>query len=326
MAEAPPAASDRLTQGYDLIRYASAIVELPPFAVIELSGEDRKGWLQGQATNDVRQLDLGASTRFCICEPTGQIIAICEIWSLKDRFILTCPLATREAVLRRVESMVVMEDVAARDLTADFEMISVQGPQATAALGEHLSLPLLDAAETEFDNGQALTLRSDRTGSGGWDVLVPSGARKAQSTLRKAFGAVDLDICLVARLEAGIPLHNVDYTAKTLPPELGVAFEAAHVDYRKGCYTGQEVLMRLHSRGHTNRTWMGLRSDQALLPGAIVRHTGSEVGHVTSAGFSPDFGFIGAAILRNQAAMERETVDADGVQAEVRRMPILRFE
>ena len=79
MAEAPPAASDRLTQDYDLLRDSSAIVELPPLAVIELSGEDRKGWLQGQATNDVRQLDLGASTRFCICEPTGQIIAICEI-------------------------------------------------------------------------------------------------------------------------------------------------------------------------------------------------------------------------------------------------------
>lgn len=326
MAEAPPAESDRLTQDYDLLRDSSAIVELPPLAVIELSGEDRKGWLQGQATNDVRQLDLGASTRFCICEPTGQIIAICEIWSLKDRFILTCPRAVAEAVLQRVEAMVVMEDVSARDLTAEFELISVQGPQATRALGEHLSLPLLDAAETEFEKASILTLRSDRTGSGGWDLLVPANARKAQAALRKPFTVVSLEVYLVARLEAGVPLHAMDYTAKTLPPELGAAFEASHVDYRKGCYTGQEILMRLHSRGHTNRTWMGLRSEAPLEVGAVVRHTGNEVGTVTSAGFSPDFGYIGAAVLRNQAAVDRESVDVGGVRAEVRRMPFLRYE
>ena len=326
MAEAPPAAPDRLTQDYDLLRDSSAIVERPPLAVIELSGEDRKGWLQGQATNDVRQLDLGASTRFCICEPTGQIIGICEIWSLKDRFILTCQLAVREAILERIETMVVMEDVQARDLTADFEFISVQGPQATRALGELLTLPLLDAGETEFEKATVLTLRSDRTGSGGWDLLIPIAARKAQAALRKAFTALSMDVYLVARLEAGVPLYGADYTSKTLPPELGAAFEASHVDYRKGCYTGQEVLMRLHSRGHTNRTWMGLRADAPLEPGAIVRHMGKDVGNVTSAGFSPDFGYIGAAMLRNQSAAERESVDAGGIPAEVRRMPFLRVE
>ncbi|HLK14894.1 MAG TPA: glycine cleavage T C-terminal barrel domain-containing protein [Fimbriimonadaceae bacterium] len=326
MAEAPPAASDRLTQDYDLLRDSSAIVELPPLAIIELAGEDRKGWLQGQATNDVRQLDLGASTRFCFCEPTGQILAICEIWSLKDRFIVTCPRARAEAVLQRVETMVVMEDVVARDLTGEFALISVQGPQATRALAEHLILPLLDAAETEFEKSSVLTLRSDRTGSGGWDLLIPAEARKAQTAIRKPFETVSLEAYMVARLEAGVPLLDKDYTAKTMPPELGMAFEASHVDYRKGCYTGQEVLMRIHSRGHTNRTWMGLRAEEPLTEGAAVTHMGAEVGHVTSAGFSPDFGYIGAAILRNQAAAERETVDAGGVTAEVRRMPLLRYE
>lgn len=326
MAEAPPAALDRLTQEYDLIREACAIVELPPLAVIELAGEDRKGWLQGQATNDVRQLDLGASTRFCFCEPTGQIVAACDIWSLKDRFILTCPAATAEAVLHRVESMVVMEDVVARDVTREFELISVQGPQATRAVGDLLTLPLLDAAEGEFERSVVLTLRSDRTGSGGWDVLVPVGGRKAQAALRKALPAAGIDAYMVARLEAGVPLHGSDYTAKTLPPELGSAFEAANVDYRKGCYTGQEVLMRIHSRGHTNRTWMGLHAEEPIEVGAQVVHQGTDVGQVTSAAYSPDFGYIGAAMLRNQAAADREVVTAAGVSAEVCRLPFLRFE
>src|SRR5665213_3264635 len=109
MAEAPSAPTDRLTPDYDLLRESSGIIDQLPVSFIELSGEDRKGWLQGQATNDVRQLDLGASTRFCFCEPTGQIIGVCEIWSIKDRFFLTCPLEAREGVLQRVENMVIME-------------------------------------------------------------------------------------------------------------------------------------------------------------------------------------------------------------------------
>lgn len=326
MAEAPPAASDRLTGDYDLLRDSCALVSLRPTAILELSGEDRKGWLQGQATNDVRQLDLGASTRFCLCEPTGQIVAICEIWSIRDRFIMTVPAAAVESVVRRIEAMIVMEDVVLRDLTQEYELISIQGPQATRMVGELMALPLLDAAETEFDKVSVVTLRSDRTGSGGWDILVPASARKAQAALRKPFSAVSEEAYIMARLEAGVPLYGVDYTPKTLPPELGPAFEASHVDYRKGCYTGQEVLMRIHSRGHTNRTWMGLQADEPLVVGAEVRHQGSEVGVVTSAGYSPDFGYIGAAMLRNRAAADRETVDAGGVSAEVRRMPFLRYE
>ncbi len=326
MAEAPSAHHDTLTQDYDILRESCGIIQHPARAVIELSGEDRKGWLQGQATNDVRQLDLGASTRFCFCEPTGQIIAVCEIWSIKDRFILTCPLEAKEGVLQRVENMVIMEDVVARDVTNEFDLISIQGPRATNTLGTSMTLPLLDAAEAEFEKAEILTLRSDRTGSGGWDLLIPAGAKKPQAAIRKLFPMVSEDAYLVARLEAGVPLLGVDYTAKTMPPELGFAFEASHVDYRKGCYTGQEVLMRIHSRGHTNRTWMGLMAEEPLNAGAPVMNGSKEAGHVTSAAYSPDFGYIGAAMLRNEIALERETVDAGGVRAEVRRLPFLRFE
>src|SRR5665213_381960 len=151
MAEAPSAPTDRLTPDYDLLRESSGIIDQLPVSFIELSGEDRKGWLQGQATNDVRQLDLGASTRFCFCEPTGQIIAICSIWSLKDRFIISCAAAAVEGVLQRVESMVIMEDVVARDVSSEFDLISIQGPRATNELGALVSLPRLDAGETEYE-------------------------------------------------------------------------------------------------------------------------------------------------------------------------------
>ena len=331
MAEAPTAATDRLTLDFDLLREEAGIITQPALAVIELRGEDRKGWLQGQATNDVRQLDLGASTSFCFCEPTGQILAICDAWSLKDRFILTCDLSARDAVLRRVEMMVVMEDVVARDLTDRVRLISVQGPKSKAVLNNMVALPTLDAADTQFEGVAVQTLRSDRTGLGGWDILLPLDAKKPAASLARALPEIGLEAFLVARLEAGRPLCGVDYTAKTLPAELGPAFEARTVSYSKGCYTGQEVLMRMHSRGHANRTWMAMIADSPVSAGdAIAFGDREDVGIVTSAAISPDFGSIAGAMIRRDTAIERDTVrvaTASGpVSAQLRRMPLLRFE
>jgi folate-binding Fe-S cluster repair protein YgfZ len=103
------------------------------------------------------------------------------------------------------------------------------------------------------------------------------------------------------------------------------------VSYKKGCYTGQEVLMRIHSRGHTNRTWMALTSDTEMPVGARVRHRNrDDAGVVTSAGDSPDYGPIAGAMLRAEAAIPNENVEVETsegwVPARVHLMPILRME
>jgi folate-binding protein YgfZ len=64
-------------------------------------------------------------------------------------------------------------------------------------------------------------------------------------------------------LERKMPNWDYDVQHKTLPPELGAIIDERFVSYNKGCYTGQEVLQRIHSRGHTNRTWTVVKSDTA---------------------------------------------------------------
>jgi len=74
---------------FDRLREDCGIVEMSDLSLIFLTGEDRKGWLQGQATNNLRSMDHGASSAFCLCEPTGQIVSVCDLWSVNDRFLLT---------------------------------------------------------------------------------------------------------------------------------------------------------------------------------------------------------------------------------------------
>ncbi len=320
----------QVADSYDLLRAECGRFPVDEFAIVELSGEDRKGWLQGQATNNLRSLDFGASSAFCLCEPTGQIISVCEIWSLKDRFLLLLPGGSLSGFLRRVEQMVILEDVVARVLE-DHQIISVQGPDATRRLSELVQLPTLDANESEFMDSSVALLRSNRAGQGGWDILVPNGANKVLAKFIKDFEAIHSEAAEIARIEAGVPRFGQDINPKTMPPELGQAFDARHVSYNKGCYTGQEVLMRLHSRGHTNKTWMGLISEGPLEVGSPVKHSRrQDAGEVTSVAFSPTLGYIGAAILRNEAAFNGEWVTVETtsgpVQAEVCEMPILRME
>ncbi len=310
-------------EAYDRLRADCGLLPSLDVAVIEIRGDDRKGWLQGQATNDLKQLDAGASYAFCLCQPTGQIVAICDIWGFADRFLLTCDRSSATAFLQRVEQMVILEDVTAVEITQEYAHLSIQGPNATRELSGRLDLPTLDAGEV----GDVICLRSNRTGLGGWDLLIPILDAKKAKAIAKGIAIVDQLAYDIARLEAGIPKIGVDVDHKTMPPELGPAFEARHVSYKKGCYTGQEVLMRIHSRGHTNRTWVALYAEHALARGATVAvGKRQDAGTVTSSAYSPDYGFIAGAMVRNEAVLDGESVMVNGLQAELRHMPVLRFD
>src|SRR5438477_7186121 len=112
---AEPLAAEIL-ESFDRLRADCGVFEPTETSIIEIRGEDRKGWLQGQATNDLKQLDNGASSSFCLCSPTGQILSICDIWGLRDRFVLTCAGSTAGAFLARVDQMVILEDVEAKNI------------------------------------------------------------------------------------------------------------------------------------------------------------------------------------------------------------------
>jgi folate-binding protein YgfZ len=281
------------------LRERWAYLPLDEFSMLELSGEDRIDWLQGQATNDVRNLaQAGNRASFCFCEPTGGLVSVMDAWSLEDRILIVTPKARLAAVLERIEKMTIIEDVEARE--TGYHGISIQGPLADEVVKEY----------------EGITLRSDRTPYGGWDVWQPVPFVGERTVLK--------EVAETARLEAGIPKWDIDMGVKTLAPEMGPAFESCHVSYNKGCYTGQEILMRIHARGHTNRTWVGLLGIAELKVGDSVTFEGKPVGTVTSAAYSPKFGHIAAASLRNEATTEGQKVVVGETEAEVRQMPILR--
>lgn len=323
--------SESTLRSYDLLREACGRYELNQSALLEFAGEDRKAWIQGQITNDLRNIVVGGSLSFCFCSPTGQIVSTGELWILPNRYLVRIPKAAHADVIKRCEQMIVMEDVQFADLTSEYRLVSIQGPTATDELRDIVSLPSLDAGVAEYKGLEVIVLRSNRTGMGGWDLLLPRGASAEAAEIESKFQPIEEEAYAIARLEFGNPRFGIDITDKTLPPELGPAFVTKYVSYNKGCYTGQEVLQRIHSRGHTNKTWVGLISDRPIPVGAAVIHMGrNEVGVVTGSVESPTLGFIGAAMVRNEAAFDREEVrirsEEGDFDAEIRHMPLWRYE
>lgn len=303
-------------------------IELSDFVAIELTGEDRKGWLQGQITNDLRRLELGGTLCFCLCSATGQVEAICQLWALDKRYVIIAASAGASAFLERCRTRVILEDVKASPIEG--QIFTIQGPGATGAVSRILSLPTLDAGQVDFEGESVLALRSNRTGFGGWDLVLSRGSRKLVQQLKKAISPVTRAAFDALSLEAGVPLFGVDTNAKTLPPELGPAFESQHINYDKGCYTGQEVLQRIRSRGHTNRTWIGLVSSVEFSAGdTVLSLDGKEIGEVTRGAESSDLGFIAGAFVRNEALSSAQTVNVrhggEVYEADLYSMPLLQL-
>jgi folate-binding protein YgfZ len=149
-----------------------------------------------------------------------------------------------------------------------------------------------------------------------WDTLQQTAHRHGGGPI--GYGALN-----VLRLEAGIPWFGYDFDDTVIPHEAGL--EHSHINYTKGCYTGQEIVERVRSRGHVNRKRVGLRFSGATLPGrkTALTSAGKDAGHVTRAGFSSVLGAgIGMGYVRREFDALGSKLEWSGGTAEVIEFPV----
>lgn len=193
--------------------------------LMTLIGSDSATWLQGQVTQDVRSVDeSGAHTGFC--DPKGRLLATFRLWKTAGGYYVSGSHEHLNLLKQRVERTVILEDVALSAVSQS--CLSVQGPKA---------------------EGSGLALPHSRFGMKGFDCWEVD----FRGTQTGVFG--------FAETLFGTPSFHHEIDGTTFIPELGPRFEREHISWNKGCYVGQEVLMRLHSRGHTNRQLMLWRAD-----------------------------------------------------------------
>lgn len=319
-------------------RTGVAIFPLATRALLAVSGADRVRFLQGQLTNDVAGLDPAGPRSGChalVLTPQGRIVADLHVLARSDELWLETAAARAAAVLARLAKYVIADDVRIADLGAGWARFSIEGPRAHALLaaaapGAALDL-LPDAwAPLRIAGVEALVAAFGWSGEPAFQLFVPhaaeAGAREALREAGAKAGAAwgDPAALDVLRVEAGVPAAGAELGEEVLPAEARLVERT--VSFTKGCYTGQEVVARMHSRARVGHLLVGLalvpEADASLpAPGAALLLAGAKVGELTSVARSPAAGAIALGYLRAAHAEPDTELAYEGGRARVAALP-----
>jgi folate-binding protein YgfZ len=265
---------------------------------IVVSGADRASYLQGLLTNDVAALASGRGCYAAYLTAQGRMIADLYVYELGDVILLTVPRRETAAVLEKLDQFVFGEDVQLGDVSDAFATTAIVGPDAARVVSGLIGIAQADlSAWPEHGNGRGrfgdsavIVTRGADTGEDGYDVHVPiAGAARWQEALDDLeLPRLSEDAAETLRIEAGVPLFGRDMDQDTIPLEAGI--ETRAISFSKGCYVGQEVIIRVLHRGHGRvvRKLVGLLCDGEAGPpaGATLTADGREAGRVTSSAWS----------------------------------------
>ena len=287
---------------YWAMRREAGVVEVER-DFLRVSGPDAVPFLQGQLSQDVAGLAVGASVESLLLQPQGKVDALLRVTRTgHDTVVLDVDGGFGEAVAARLGRFKIRVKAEIEPLA--WRCLAVRGPAA---------------AEVAVAAGTALP--APWPGVAGVDVVGEAPAVDP-AVRRCSAGAL-----AAVRIEAGVPAMGSELTERTIPAEAGVVERT--VSFTKGCYTGQELVARIDSRGgNVPRRLRGVVAVDGAEPavGDALVSGGREVGRLTSVAWSPSLGAtVGLAFVHRDVEPPADVaVGADGgAAAQVRALPLV---
>jgi folate-binding protein YgfZ len=299
-----------------------------------LDGPDRVRYLNAITTNNVKDLAPGHGNVGLLLNPQGHILAELRTYALADRLLIVSHGAVWQRTLETLDKFIIMDDVTLDDASARLGSLAVEGPRTAVLLHEMCGLKL-DAMgahshrEVQIGSVSARVLRQSYFARPGVEFLaarehLPALWQMLAAAVHKAGGGpVGFEVLNSLRLEAGVPWFGYDFDDMVIPHE--AALELSHINYSKGCYTGQEIVERVRARGHVIRRRTAARFSSSTAPVADtpLEMEGKEVGFVSSAAFSPLLGCpIGFAYIRREHQAPGTSLHFEAGTAEVIELPL----
>jgi folate-binding protein YgfZ len=339
-------------EGYDAVRKTSGVRDRSDEGRLRVTGPDRAAWLQGLLTNDIAAVKPGGGCYAAYLTPQGRMIADIRVLERGDFMLLDVPAAQKAFVLERLTTFIIMEDVAVDDVTDSLARVAVHGPGAAAllegvvkvdhdtpAIASLASLAEHASTVAEFDDHPVVIAGSRELGDAvtGFDLYCPAPVKDDLLRAIVAAGAEPIadGAWHALRVEGGRPLFGVDMTTETIPLEAGIEDRA--ISFTKGCYVGQEIIIRVMHRGHGRvaRKLVGLTPVAPSAAGDTIAadtplFAGEKsIGRITSAAWSPRANqWIAMGYVQRDSAEPGTHITlgqpgAGGVEAVVSALPLL---
>ena len=291
-----------------------ALIDKNYRAYLSFTGPDRVRYLNAILTNNIKDLATGHGNVSLLLNPQGHILAEIETYAFADRLLCVSYAMIRERLIEWLDKYIIMDDVTLTDETPRYGTLALEGPKASAVVRELCHSDLTKYEELSSHGGKVgsipcfITKRSP----GG----IPGAEFLAESAKLPELWQVLLDAVRwhegapmgyaalsATRLAQGVPWFGYDFGEKQIPHEAGL--QDSHISYTKGCYTGQEIVERVRSRGHVNRQRVQLVLSGDVVPEAdtVLTLEGKEAGHLTRAARIWDpTRIIGMGYVRKDAA------------------------
>lgn len=282
---------------YNAVREKSAgIWNYAGRGLIEVSGGEAVQFLNGLITNDIAKLEENKWMFAAFPNAQGRLIAMVRVLKKDGKFLFDTGAVTREKVFENLFRFTFAGDFIVQDLSDDFGVLSVQGEKSGEMI-EQISGRKLneenEIAEFNFNGENILMIQSNHLSKNGFDLFVPKAVLEDLTKEFENQSAVKIgdEAFETLRIEQGTPRYGVDMDETNVVLETGID---SAVNFNKGCYIGQEIIARIHFRGHVAKKLTGLIFEDE---NAEINH-GDEIktlddknaGKLTSVIFSPKLG------------------------------------
>ena len=297
---------------YAALRQRAGVVDRSQRVRIRLSATEAAEMIGGLVTNDTQALEPGQGQYAAALSPKGKIIADVRIFVQEDGVLTDTGARAGDGWRTMVKKYVNPRIAPHSDQSETTRCLGVFGPTAhhvvEAMTGINASalgiLPPYAHVRVTLDGATITVARTPELQVEGFECFVPSAAFDDlwQRALKAGAVACGLAAWEAARVEAGRPEWGLDMDDSTLTQEANLDTLQA-ISYTKGCYVGQEVVARVHFKGHVNRHLRGLRVSGTAAPptgAALEDATGKPVGEVRSSVVSPRLGPIALGMVRRE--------------------------
>ena len=328
-----PDAYDTLETECRIARESVALFDTNYHAIFELAGADRARYLNAVTSGDIKSLTPGHGALGLLLNAQGHILAELETYALDDRFLILSHASVAARTLETLEKYIIMDDCTLTDVSSQWATCALEGPRAAEALrgvcGVSLGdLPPLGHQEAQIAGAACRILQRSHFDLRGAEILAPAEAisnvwqAHIEAARAAAGGPIGWEAINSLRIDAGVRWFGYEFDDTVIPQEAGL--ETTHISFTKGCYTGQEIVERVRSRGRLNR-WLVLLEFAGAAspePGAKLMADGKEWGQVTSCAFSPTRDAnIGFGYLRREHSSPDSVLECAGGTARVLESP-----
>jgi folate-binding protein YgfZ len=306
-----------------------ALIDKNYRAYFTFTGPDRVRYLNAMLTNNVKDLSGGQGIVSLLLNPQGRILAEIETYAFEDRLFCVSYAMIRQRLAEWLEKYIIMDDVTLTDQTERFGTLALEGPGTEAVVRQLTGVELATLGELKQTEVKVagvscqMARRSPGNVAGAEFLAERSELQELWQALEQAArkgggGPMGYAALSARRLAQGIPWFGYDFGEQQIPHEAGL--ENSHISYTKGCYTGQEIVERVRSRGQVNRRRVRMRFAGDAVPesGATLTAEGKEAGQVTRAAKSwhPP-AVLAMAYVRKEQAEPGSQLEWAGGTAEV---------